>query len=156
MAFHQHPRRHPLMRHRCGVKQRHARDEILRLAYVGDNRLLGLDHTGGRASQHRRRPHQPQKPPTRLRIVPIRLAVRKLVLDELAKLLGFGQFLQAAPILLLSRWHVTQSIRLFTGYSATSFGPISSWLGAGVSYAGLKTSERGRMYFDGSRWQFTH
>ena len=90
-------------RHRCGIKQRAARHEILRLPDVRRDVLIGLARARAQARQRQRRAHQLEEiapPLDRILVVaPADGLLRKFPFEEMAKLRRLGQLFQAPPIL---------------------------------------------------------
>ena len=98
MALDQHRLCDTGERNGAGEEQRAARDEVLGLAHVGDDRLGGLLGARADAGKGQRRAHQLQELTAALRVIPLGRLFRKFPVQILAESRRVGQLSEAAPI----------------------------------------------------------
>src|SRR5512140_1664380 len=158
---------------------RYTRNEPFGHLDVRDDLLLGLYAAGTKTCQGQRGGHEFQERAAVQRCRPLGSLPWEFPVQHFLEFRRPGKFFEAAPVLLPfgasklcangsdvdrvfpvlahQRWQIEQSVSclVLTEYSFTSFSPNSSWF-SGALYFMLKTSDRGRIFFSGARWQSRH
>jgi hypothetical protein len=98
VALDQHGLRDAAERDRARVEQRAARDDVLGLADVGNDRFRRLLRTRPDAGQRERRAHQAEEVAPTLRVVPLGRLLGELPVQVLAELGSVRQLAEAPPV----------------------------------------------------------
>ena len=98
MAFDQNRHRRPAEGNRAGEVERPARDDVLGLTDVGDDRFRGLFGAGADTRQRQRGAHQLEEVAASFRVIPLRGLIRKLPMQVVAEVRRIGQLPEAAPV----------------------------------------------------------